>query len=620
MKRGINFFQSIYFKIPMLFIFILLISFQFIGVYFIDQLQSQTIASFKESWNTQSSFLINNVRPIFEAANESEQATTLEVQLEQVLSAFSTDETTKIQILDNEGYVRAINQSGLSATVGHRIDNDNALSVLTSREAFATELHDYAKNQRSYTLIRPVLSQDTSVLLGAVMVDASMNSIYNQTNSVMSIFVQSALVAIAVAFIIALFLSQALIHPIDKIRQQALRISDGVYNYPGPVYGNDELGELSKTVNELAVKVKDGQDSIEAERQRLDGVLRHMTDGVIGTDRRGNVLLINDRALELLSMRQPEALGQSIIDLLGLKPTHSLRDLLGGENEVMIEPDEETILRGEISVIRRETGFVTGLVCVLSDVTEQEKTERERREFVSNVSHELRTPLTSVKSYSEALSDGAWQDATIAPQFLEVIQSETNRMIRMIGNLLDLSKIDGGQIRPQMELIDFKRIVSHILDRFEFTLDADSQAKKYTIARDFTSRQVYLEIDQDRMTQVIDNIMSNAIKYSPDGGTITVKIMDNPDSVVLSISDQGLGIPQKDLPHLFKRFYRVDKARSRDQGGTGLGLAISKEVVELHGGKIWAESQENLGSTFFVQLPYEPIEFDLDDDEGWDQV
>lgn len=620
MKRGINFFQSIYFKIPMLFIFILLISFQFIGVYFIDQLQSQTIASFKESWNTQSSFLINNVRPIFEAANESEQATTLEVQLEQVLSAFSTDETTKIQILDNEGYVRAINQSGLSATVGHRIDNDNALSVLTSREAFATELHDYAKNQRSYTLIRPVLSQDTSVLLGAVMVDASMNSIYNQTNSVMSIFVQSALVAIAVAFIIALFLSQALIHPIDKIRQQALRISDGVYNYPGPVYGNDELGELSKTVNELAVKVKDGQDSIEAERQRLDGVLRHMTDGVIGTDRRGNVLLINDRALELLSMRQPEALGQSIIELLGLKPTHSLRDLLGGENEVMIEPDEETILRGEISVIRRETGFVTGLVCVLSDVTEQEKTERERREFVSNVSHELRTPLTSVKSYSEALSDGAWQDATIAPQFLEVIQSETNRMIRMIGNLLDLSKIDGGQIRPQMELIDFKRIVSHILDRFEFTLDADSQAKKYTIARDFTSRQVYLEIDQDRMTQVIDNIMSNAIKYSPDGGTITVKIMDNPDSVVLSISDQGLGIPQKDLPHLFKRFYRVDKARSRDQGGTGLGLAISKEVVELHGGKIWAESQENLGSTFFVQLPYEPIEFDLDDDEGWDQV
>ncbi|HFI0463971.1 TPA: cell wall metabolism sensor histidine kinase WalK [Streptococcus suis] len=620
MKRGINFFQSIYFKIPMLFIFILLISFQFIGVYFIDQLQSQTIASFKESWNTQSSFLINNVRPIFEAANESEQATTLEVQLEQVLSAFSTDETTKIQILDNEGYVRAINQSGLSATVGHRIDNDNALSVLTSREAFATELHDYAKNQRSYTLIRPVLSQDTSVLLGAVMVDASMNSIYNQTNSVMSIFVQSALVAIAVAFIIALFLSQALIHPIDKIRQQALRISDGVYNYPGPVYGNDELGELSKTVNELAVKVKDGQDSIEAERQRLDGVLRHMTDGVIGTDRRGNVLLINDRALELLSMRQPEALGQSIIELLGLKPTHSLRDLLGGENEVMIEPDEETILRGEISVIRRETGFVTGLVCVLSDVTEQEKTERERREFVSNVSHELRTPLTSVKSYSEALSDGAWQDATIAPQFLEVIQSETNRMIRMIGNLLDLSKIDGGQIRPQMELIDFKRIVSHILDRFEFTLDADSQAKKYTIARDFTSRQVYLEIDQDRMTQVIDNIMSNAIKYSPDGGTITVKIMDNPDSVVLSISDQGLGIPQKDLPHLFKRFYRVDKARSRDQGGTGLGLAISKEVVELHGGKIWAESHENLGSTFFVQLPYEPIEFDLDDDEGWDQV
>lgn len=620
MKRGFSFFQSIYFKIPMLFVFILLISFQFIGVYFIDRLQSQSITNFKESWNTQSSFLINNVRPIFEAANESEQATTLEVQLEQILSAFSTDEATKIQILDDEGYVRAINQSGLSSTVGHRIENENALSVLTSREAYAQEIHDYARNLRTYSLVRPILTQDGTILLGAVMIEASMTNVYNQTNSVMTIFVQSALVAIGVAFVISLFLSQAIIQPIDQIRQQALRISDGIYNYPGQVYGEDELGELSKTVNELAIKVKDGQDSIEAERQRLDGVLRHMTDGVIGTDRRGNVLLINDRALVLLEMRQQEALGVPIVDLLKIKKTHSLKNLLAGEHEVMIERDDDTILKGEISIIRRETGFVTGLVCVLSDVTEQEKTDRERREFVSNVSHELRTPLTSVKSYSEALIDGAWQDNQVAPQFLEVIQSETNRMIRMVGNLLDLSKIDGGQIKPQMELIDFKRIVSHILDRFEFTLDSEAESKKYKIERQFTTRELYLEIDQDRMTQVIDNIMSNAIKYSPDGGTITVKIMDNTDSIILSISDQGLGIPQKDLPHLFNRFYRVDKARARDQGGTGLGLAIAKEVVEMHRGKIWAESQENMGSTFFVQLPYEPLDFDMDDDEGWDEV
>lgn len=622
MKKGLSFFNSIYFKIPMLFIFILLISFQFIGVYFIDQLQLQTVANFKENWNTQSSILVNNVRPVFEVdstqTNTTEE-TSLEFQLNQILAAFSTDSGSLIQILDNEGYVRAVNQSGLTNTVGNKIENEEALSVLFNKQSYAQEYHDYARNNRSYSIIQPILSQDESKLLGAVMLEASMNSVYNQTTNVMGIFVQSAVVAIGVAVIIAFFLSQAIIRPIDQIRQQALRISDGIYNYPAEVFGEDELGELSKTVNELAIKVQEGQDSIESERQRLDGVLRHMNDGVIGTDRVGSILLINERALELLNLKQNDALGMSILDVLGLKEAR-LSQLFSGESEVMIEPDAETILKGEISIIRRETGFINGLVCVLTDVTGQEKTERERREFVSNVSHELRTPLTSVKSYSDALIEGAWQDEKIATQFLSVIQSETNRMIRMIGNLLDLSKIDGGQIKPQMELIDFKGMVSHILDRLEFTLGSDMNEsdKEYHIIRDFTARELYLELDQDRMTQVIDNIMSNAIKYSPDGGAITVTIMDSPDLIILSISDQGLGIPQKDLPHLFKRFYRVDKARSREQGGTGLGLAISKEVVEMHGGKIWAESEENIGSTFFVQLPYTPIDLDLED-EGWDE-
>lgn len=604
----------------MLFIFILLISFQFIGVFFIDQLQSQSVSDFKDSWNTQVNFIINNVRPIFESSESNSQTTNLELELNQVLSTFSSEEMSTIQILDSEGYVRAINQGANTHSVGQRIENENALSVITTRQAYAQEFHDYARNNRTYLLIRPVLSQNNQFLLGVVVVEASMNNIYNQTNDIMLIFVQSAVIAIIVAFIIALFLSQAIINPIEQIRQQAMRISDGVYNYPAPIYGKDELGDLSTTVNELAVKVKDGQESIEAERQRLDGILRHMTDGVIGTDRRGNILLINDRALELLAIRQQDAIGVSIIEILGLQDSYRVKELLAGEKEVMMERDDETILKGEISIIRRETGFVTGLVCVLTDVTEQEKIERERREFVSNVSHELRTPLTSVKSYSEALIDGAWEDGRIAPQFLDVIQSETNRMIRMIGNLLDLSKIDGGQIKPQMELIDFKRIVSHIVDRFEFTLENDASKKAYSIKRQFTPRELYLEIDQDRMTQVIDNIMSNAVKYSPDGGEIVVSVTDHQDRVILSISDEGLGIPQKDIPHLFKRFYRVDKARSRDQGGTGLGLAISKEVVELHNGRIWVESAENKGSTFFVELPYTPFDLDLEEDEGWDET
>ena len=343
-----------------------------------------------------------------------------------------------------------------------------------------------------------------------------------------------------------------------------------------------------------------------------------MTDGVIGTDQRGNVLLVNERALYLLGIPQEAAVGMSLLKLLEIEDTYTLKNLLGGDKEIMItryEDDIDTILKVEFSVIRRETGFVTGLVAVLTDVTEQEKTDQERRDFVSNVSHELRTPLTSIKSYSEALADGAWQDPNIAPQFLEVIQSESNRMIRMISNLLDLSKMDGGQLQTNREYIDFKRIVNHILDRFDFTLASGDVPKKYTIKRELTTRDIYVEIDQDRMTQVIDNLMNNAIKYSPDGGLVTVRLIDTQNSVILSVTDQGLGIPQKDLPHLFERFYRVDKARSREQGGTGLGLAISKEVIEMHGGRIWVDSIEGKGSTFSFELPF--TVFDLDD-EGWD--
>ena len=434
-----------------------------------------------------------------------------------------------------------------------------------------------------------------------------MEQIYSQNNNIIDLFLQSSILAVGVALLISFVLSQGLTRPIENMRQQALRISEGVYNYPAEVYGYDELGELTMTINELAVKVKDAQESTESERQRLDGILRHMTDGVIGTDQRGRVLLVNDRALQLLNIRQEQAIGHSILRLLNIESQIALKGLLQKDTEVMIKHTDkgvDSILKGEFSIIRRETGFVTGVVCVLTDVTEQEKTEQEQRDFVSNVSHELRTPLTSIKSYSEALSDGAWRDEKIAPQFLDVIQSESNRMIRMIANLLDLSKMDGGQITLQTDYVDLKRIINHILDRLVFTLESDSNAGNYNFVREFTTRDIYVDIDQDRMTQVIDNILNNAVKYSPDGGTITVKIEDNHRSVIVRITDEGLGISKQDAEKLFDRFYRVDKARSREQGGSGLGLAISKEVIELHGGSIWVDSVEGEGSTFNFELPY----------------
>ena len=384
--------------------------------------------------------------------------------------------------------------------------------------------------------------------------------------------------------------------------------------------GNDELGQLAGAVNNLSVRVEEAQESSDSERRRLDSILSHMSDGVLATDRRGNVTIVNNMALQLLGVEnEDDLIGKSIIDVLDIRHDYTVRQLVNGEQREMIidmsNSGNNLILSAYFSPIQRESGFVSGLVCVLHDVTSQQKEERERKQFVSNVSHELRTPLTSVRSYVEALSDGAWQDKEIAPQFLKVVQDETDRMIRMINDLLSLSRMDAGTTKLNLEYVNINELFNYILDRFDMIIkkEEDPKKKKYTIERYFTKKDLWVEIDTDKFTQVVDNIMNNAIKYSPDGGVITTRLLETHNHVILSISDQGLGIPRKDLGRIFDRFFRVDKARSRKQGGTGLGLAISKEVINMLGGQIWVDSVEGKGSTFYISLPYVPYE-----EEDWD--
>lgn len=612
-RKSYHFFQSIYFKIPLLFLFILMIAFQFIGVFFINQLESQSVENFKNQINVQGEFLTSNLAPIMSNVNldNEEQA----LRMNQALDTFATTNVTRIWVVNPNETIIATNQDINQSQIGTQANSNVTRNVLLTQNAYASEVRDPSVDNPHYLLITPIVSEQQNQSLGVVIIEAGMADIYSLNNEIVEVFVTSAILAIAVSLVVSFFMSQGLTRPIENMRQQAIRISEGVYNYPAEVFGQDELGELAITINELADKVREAQESTESERQRLDGVLRHMRDGVISTDRRGNVVLVNDRALYLLNVRQDWSLGRSILDLLDIRDDFYIDDLIRADTEVTVTREIKnvtTILRAEFSVIRRETGFVTGLVCVLTDVTEQEKTDQERRDFVSNVSHELRTPLTSVKSYSEALLDGAWQDEAIAPQFLQVIQSESNRMMRMITNLLDLSKMDSDQIILNIEFIDLKRVVDHIVDRLEFTQKESDF--KHKIIREYTPNEVFVEIDQDRMIQVIDNLLNNAIKYSPDGGSVTVKIVDSHDKVYISVSDEGLGISKADAEHLFERFYRVDKARSREQGGSGLGLAISKEVVEMHDGRIWVDSVEQEGSTFTIELPL--AEFDEFDDWG----
>ena len=398
----------------------------------------------------------------------------------------------------------------------------------------------------------------------------------------------------------------------DNIRLKQLnqKIKDliaGDYSQVLDRKGNSEITNITNNLNDLSEVIRLTQENLEQESKRLHSILSYMTDGVLATNRRGQITMINDMAKRQLGVESDDALNQNILELLKIEDEYELRDLITQSPEMMIYSQnvngEYISLRVRFALIRRESGFISGLVAVLHDTTEQEKEERERRLFVSNVSHELRTPLTSVKSYLEALDEGALYEP-VAPDFIKVSLDETNRMMRMVTDLLHLSRIDNATSHLDVELINFTAFITFILNRFD-KIRAQDQEKKYELVRDYPITSVWIEIDTDKMTQVIDNILNNAIKYSPDGGKITVSMKTTDDQMILSISDQGLGIPKEDLPKIFDRFYRVDKARSRAQGGTGLGLAIAKEIIKQHNGFIWAKSEYGKGSTFTIVLPYD---------------
>ena len=398
----------------------------------------------------------------------------------------------------------------------------------------------------------------------------------------------------------------------DNIRLKQLnqKIKDliaGDYSQVLDMQGNTEITNITNNLNDLSEVIRLTQENLEQESKRLHSILSYMTDGVLATNRRGQITMINDMAKRQLGVESDDALNQNILELLKIEDEYELRDLITQSPEMMIYSQnvngEYISLRVRFALIRRESGFISGLVAVLHDTTEQDKEERERRLFVSNVSHELRTPLTSVKSYLEALDEGALYEP-VAPDFIKVSLNETNRMMRMVTDLLHLSRIDNATSHLDVELINFTAFITFILNRFD-KMRAQDQEKKYELVRDYPITSVWIEIDTDKMTQVIDNILNNAIKYSPDGGKITVSMKTTDDQMILSISDQGLGIPKEDLPKIFDRFYRVDKARSRAQGGTGLGLAIAKEIIKQHNGFIWAKSEYGKGSTFTIVLPYD---------------
>lgn len=599
--KKFSIFSSIRLKFILFFVLLILLAMEIIGVYFVRELEKELTQNFKDSILNRVNLLTYNLEEEFLKERDSEESLQFEDDVKKLLIDNKSSDIEEMRVYDKDLRVIATSDPGSQDKVGQRTTDIVVTRTFVTEEMIEKMSIDKSTNERKWLLYVPIKVDNE--IEGILFIEGKIERVFEQIQVINQVLINGTIIALVFTAIVAVIIAQTITRPITDMKKQAQAMARGNYSRKVKVYGHDEIGQLAITFNNLSKKLQDEQAKTDSEKRKLSSILKFMTDGVISTDRKGRIILINEAAEQMLNVTRETVISENIIDVLELGDKYSLKDLTQEQNSVILDLSTNAvplIVRVNFSIIQKETGIMNGLIVVLHDITEQEKIERERREFVANVSHELRTPLTTMRSYLEALTDGAWMDKDIAPQFLKVTQNETERMIRLVNDLLVLSKMDSKDYQLRKEWINFPKFLDHIIDRFEM-----AKEKNVHFSRDYLNEPILVEIDQDKITQVLDNIISNALKYSPSGGTITVKLVVFHDSLEVKISDQGVGIPKQNLHRIFDRFYRVDKARARHIGGTGLGLAIAKEMVEAHNGHIWATSIEGKGTTVHFTLPYD---------------
>lgn len=606
--KGIRFFQSIQAKLIIIYVLLILIAMQLIGVYFYKTVETYFKNDFLASRNSQVTLLAGFVGSYLTGDQDSKNATEGKktyADLNEFVSNLFSINNAEIQIIDVNGNV-------ISTSVPTPLKQKN-----TQPEVIRA-LQGIKDNQRIFTdedghrkviIAKPV--GNGVRILGAVYIKASMEDVYKTIRSINRILISGTLIALGLTAILGVLLTSTITNPIKEITKQATAVAEGNFDQQVIIQGTDEIGQLGHTFNFMMNRLKEALYLNEEEKEKLASILTNMNDGVIATDDRGHVIVLNRRAKQILQTEEETTLGLDISEVLGI-PMDTIREFIQGQVnttllDIELPDDDELSVRITFTPIHRRGEGQNGIIAVLQDVTDQEKLEQARREFVANVSHELRTPLTTIKSYLEALDDGAIEEPQLASRFISVTRSETERMIRLVTDLLHLSRLDSKQSMMSKSTTLVSEMLEEVADRFSFQLQQRKIEILIRVERGVTS----LLLDRDKIDQVLDNLVSNAIKYTGDEGAIRLEARKiEKDMLEISVQDNGIGIPKKDLSRIFDRFYRVDKARSRNMGGTGLGLSIAREIVKAHGGTISLESELGQGTRVLFTLPIQQEEED----------
>jgi two-component system sensor histidine kinase VicK len=514
----------------------------------------------------------------------------------------------EIYVIDSAMNIIAATSDVQSRSALDLLDCDVILSSLSSgeeAESFSTVSFSN-RTLQVMNVVFPVIS-DSGKTLGVLYFRADMSEVDESVAQSGSIFIRAMILALVITVVLGIIISSSITGPIKDVTVKAERMSEGDFSQEVSIKSDDEIGQLANMFNILRIKLNDTLSQIENEKNKLEAVLRHMADALIAIDLAGNITHLNQAAIELLGL--PE-------DYFSEGEQLPYDDLISTVNkdlrlEKLVENCSEEAATdvfeygGRTFAVRYdkyrdEGGEDIGILMIIQDITERQKLENMQMDFVANVSHELKTPLTTIKSYTETMLDGMVDDPAMQKQFLGIIDTEADRMNRLVKELLQLSRMENQQEQWSMKELNIIPLLQNAVTKVELTAAAKKQQLNILFKSD---ERLPVVVDRDKIEQVVLNILSNSIKYTQEGGRIDVDALRREKTVYIIVSDNGIGIPEEELGRVFERFFRVDKARSRAMGGTGLGLSISKQIVDEHGGNIEIESKEGRGTKVTISLP-----------------
>ncbi len=582
-------FKSIQWKILTVFILLVVSVMILVGVILMRNINDYYLKEFTTQMD-RNVFSQDFAEQLSAAAKGEEPVAAMHGLLEAYNGRMGIDSFRNYYILDKIGNI-AFAPNGQTGTIAASSNLLSAMSGKLGNEInTASEIMDYAY---------PVTAGGE--LLYIIYVQDTKEEVFDILNNIFTIILIALAVGLFMSIILGLFLSRTIIAPIASLQKKAEKIAAGDFGSKIEVKASDEIGDLTRAFNSMSADLSSNIAQIAGEKNKIETIFLYMTDGVVAFNKFGEMIHVNTAAKEMLSIEDGNISFEELFKPYG--EDISLKSILyltdnddkGFTREIKTG---DRILKAHFAPFMSEGRRVDGVVIVFQDITEQQKLDNDRREFVANVSHELRTPLTTIKSYTETLQQSAQKDS-MEETFLEVINSEADRMTRLVKDLLTLSRLDYDRTSLTKTNFDLQKLCANIVEK----LGMEAKKRGHTLT--FTKRGALPAFfgDKDRLEQVIINIVTNALKYTPDGGSVTVSCGYYFTDAIITVTDTGIGIPKEDLPHIFDRFYRVDKARTRKYGGTGLGLAIAKEIIEAHNGKIEIQSKPRIGTEVTITMP-----------------